>query len=130
MNADGLRDITDAPQITREPWVAASSWVYAPGVQCDSDQCANNDACYFKYYGGELIAESIDKNNIDFIAAAPEMYRAMIHAQQLLLEIATSGKFPTDGSIGRILLMIEAADNSAKGIKPLLLLTSGEQNAG
>jgi len=44
-----------------------------------SDACTEDQRGFtnFKYYGGHLIAESIENHNIPLIAAAPEMLDAL-----------------------------------------------------
>lgn len=119
--------------ITPEPWVGERDCVINPALTCASEKCCNNGHrhCNYRYYGGELICESISKEaNRNLIAAAPEMYRAIAYARQLLLEVLVtgvapwndSGEIPTQPSIGRALMLIDAADKKARGIRPLLLL--------
>lgn len=43
------------------------------------------------YYGGNLICESVSENNVNLLAAAPELYGAAVKAIALLESLGMSG---------------------------------------
>lgn len=140
----GIPGLPDSPQITSPPWTNERMSRHFGAVVAFEQQCTEPDCAErlrinapwlpkcrddSHYYGGSLIAESMHLADANFIAASPDVYRAMIHAQQLILEILISGSIPDDGSIGAALLMIDAACYKAKGIKQPLLLPQGNPPA-
>ncbi len=62
-------------KFTPGPWREGN---YKSTVVCDTPITEISGSDHVEYYGGHLICESVAPRNVSIIAAAPDMYEALI----------------------------------------------------